>query len=69
MLTANVKLKKINLLINSYLISAMEVLLIWCNVIFFIVSTSLFCCEGNVVPSTFASEFDTRKALYRIDPC
>ena len=22
------------------------------------------CCEGNVVPSTFASEFDTRKALY-----
>ena len=30
---------------------------------------SSVCCEGNVVPSTFASEFDTRKALYRIDPC
>ena len=26
------------------------------------------CCEGNVVPSTFASEFDTRKALYWKDP-
>ena len=24
---------------------------------------------GNVVPSTFASEFDTRKAPYWKDPC